>query len=108
MKFGVGVRVEGKSGAIQGLQGLISSRLKVGSQNLLLIRWDNGQESQVGTGAVSILGAIAPNQQVDQEIPVNPDLHNEEEDPNIDEDELFEGSESEEDIFEEDFGDQYG
>ena len=108
MKFGVGVRVEGKSGAIQGLQGLISSRIKVGSQNLIVIRWDNGHESRVGTGAVKVIVEGAPNQQANPVNEANPGLQNEENESFISEEEMSEGSGISEVDFEGDFGDEEG
>jgi hypothetical protein len=108
MKFGVGVRVEGKSGAIQGLQGLISSRLKVGSQNLILIRWDNGLESRVGTGAVRVIGEEAPNEAAAPLNHANGGLEDQDTDSNISEDEMSEGSGMSDVDNLEDFGDQDG
>ena len=108
MKFGVGVRIEGKSGAIQGLQGLISSRVKVGNKNFLLIRWENGTESRVGTAAVKVFGEEVPN---DQAVPVNQanqDLEDQDSDSNISEDESVSGTELSEIIWEADLGDQDG
>ena len=68
MKFAVGIRVQGGIGAFQGLEGRIINRLKVGSQNLLVIRWSDGRESRVTTGAVTTLADGAPNKQA---APVN-------------------------------------
>ena len=61
MKFGVGVRIEGKSGEFQGTEGVIQSRLQVGTQTLLVIRWSDGRESRATTGAVRVLAAEGPN-----------------------------------------------
>ena len=108
MKFGVGVRIEGKSGAIKGLRGLISSRLKVGSKNFLEIRWENGTESRVATTAVKVLGEEVPNEQAVPVNQVNEDLHDQDIDSNISEDDSVGGSEVSENISEEDMGDQDG
>ena len=62
MKFAIGVRIEGKSGEFQGVQGTIFDRWKVGSKNLLVIRWSDGRESRVVTGSVTVLGAGGPNE----------------------------------------------
>ena len=58
MKFRVRVRVEGKSGAIQGFQRMISSRIRIGTQNLLYIRWGNGRETRETTRAVRNLVVV--------------------------------------------------
>ena len=80
MKFGIGVRIEGKSGGIQGLQGCITGRLRIDTQNLVLIRWDNGVETRLTTGAVRFLGVGGRNQVVNRNNQVAPVLQP----PNID------------------------
>ena len=108
MKFGVGVRVEGKSGAIQGFQGVISSRIRIGTQNLLYIRWDNGRETRETTRAVRNLAVGGLNQGVVRNNrvllalqPLNIDRH-------IAEDEMSEYSSSSEEGSIRDMGDQDG
>jgi len=108
MKFGVGVRIEGKSGAIQGLRGLISSRLKVRNKNFLVIRWENGTESRVAIAAVKVFGEEVPNKQADLINQVNEDLQDQDRDFNISEDESVSGTELSEIIWEADLGDQDG
>jgi hypothetical protein len=108
MKFAIGVRVEGKSGQFQRVQGIISNRLKVGSQNLLEIQWSDGRVSRVSTGAVTVLGARGPNDGVVQ---VNEDiggLQAEDIDGNESEDDLSQRSDSSEEGSERDLGDQDG
>ena len=108
MKFRVGIRIEGKSGAIQGLRGLISSRLKVGNKNFHIIRWENGTESRVATAAVKVFGEEVPNEQASLVNQVNEDLQDQDRDSNISEDESVSGSELSENILEADLGDQDG
>lgn len=82
MKFAVGVRVEGVRGEFQGIRGVIWQRLKVGSQNLLLIIWSDRRESRVPTGAVRVLDDQGPNDepvQANQNIPES-EAENEDED----------------------------
>ena len=108
MKFGIGVRVKGRSGVFGGVEGQISNRVKVGTQNLLEIRWSNGRVTRVGTGAVTVLGAGGPNEGV---VPVNEGIgHPQVEDSDGDgsEDEMSQRSESSEEENRRDMGDQDG
>jgi hypothetical protein len=108
MKFDIGVRVVGRTGALQGVQGIIQSRLKVGTQNILSIRWNNGQESRVGTGAVRVLGAGGPNEVVGQVNQANPAPQAEDVDGDGSDDDISQRSESSDDSEGGDLGDQDG
>ena len=108
MKYAVGVRVEGRSGEFLGVSGVISSRLKVGSQNLLLIRWSDHRESRVPTGAVRVLADEGPNQVPDR---VNQNVLARQvnsEDGDGSEDDMSQQSEDSEEGSEQDMGDQDG
>ena len=108
MKFGVGVRVKGRSGVFSGVEGRISSRVKVGTQNLLEIRWSDGRVTRVGTGAVTVLRAGGPNEGV---VPVNEEIgHPQVGDSDGDgsEDEMSQRSQSSEEESRRDMGDQDG
>jgi len=108
MKYAVGVRVEGRSGEFQGIQGVIRDRLKVGSQNFLLLTWSDRRETRVTTGAVRVLGDEGPNEvavQVNQNI-VDPQVNNEDGDGS--QDDLSERSVSSEEGSLGDLGDEDG
>ena len=97
-----------KSGAFEGVQGVITSRIEVGIQNFLLIRWDNGQDSVETTGAVKNLPVGGPNQEVVQNNqavrglqPLNMNRH-------ISDDEMSQSSSSSEVGSIGDMGDQHG
>ena len=108
MKFGVGVRVEGKSGAFAGVQGVITSRLKVGTQNFLLIRWDNGRDSRETTGAVRNLPVGGPNQVVVRNNQAVRGLQPLNVNRNMSDDEMSQSSSSSEEGSIGDMGDQHG
>lgn len=108
MKFAVGVRVEGVRGEFQGVRGVVWERLKVGSQNLLLIVWSDRRESRVTTGSVRVLPAEGPNEvaaPANQDI-VDPQL--EDEDGDGSQDDMSQQSEGSEDSSVQDLGDQDG
>ena len=96
MKYAVGIRVQGRTGAFQGLEGRIINRLKVGSQNLLVIRWSDGREARVTTGAVTILADGAPNNQAAPVNEANLDAQVDGEDGNGPRDDISEHSETSE------------
>ena len=108
MKYGVGVRVEGRLGGFQGVQGFIQSRLKVGHQNLLVIRWSDGRESRATTGSVSVLAAGGLNEAVAPMIQANPGPQAEDVDGDGSDDEMSQQSEGSNDSSEGDMGDQDG
>jgi hypothetical protein len=60
-KYGVGKRIQGARGAIQGLHGVISNRIQINSCWWLDVTWDNGQLARVQTGDVSLEGALVRN-----------------------------------------------
>jgi hypothetical protein len=108
MKFAIGVRIEGKSGEFQGVQGIIFDRWKVGSKNLLVIRWSDGRESRVVTGSVTVLGAGGPNEVgvVANQVIVDRQVGDEDGDRSLDD--ISQGSDMSEVISERDRGDQDG
>jgi hypothetical protein len=108
MKFAVGVRVQGRIGAFQGLQGRITSRIKVGSQNLLVIRWSDGRESRVTTAGVTVIADGALNNQAAPLNEANLDLQIDGEDGDGPRDDISEHSETSEEGSVGDLGDQDG
>ena len=108
MKYAVGVRVEGRSGEFQGVRGVISSRLKVGSQNLLLITWSDRRETRVPTGAVRVLGDEGRNEAPARVIQNALARQVDNEDGDGSEDDLSERSVDSEEGSEQDIGDQDG
>lgn len=108
MKFDIGVRVVGRTGTLQGVEGVIQSRLKVGTQNFLVIRWVNGQESRSTTGAVTVLGAGGPNETVGQVNQANPAPQAEDVDEDGSDDDISQRSESSDESEGGDMGDQDG
>ena len=108
MKYGIGVRVKGRSGLFSGVEGRIVTRVKVGSQNLLEVRWSDGRVTRVGTGAVTVLEAGGPNEGV---VPVNEGIGHpqlEDSDGGGSEDDMSQRSESSEEENRRDRGDQDG
>ena len=108
MKFDIGVRVEGKSGEFQGIEGVISERLKVGSQTQLLISWSNRRFSRVPAGAIRVLQAGGPNEVAALVYEVIPDPQVEDEDQQGYQDDMSQWSQSSEEGSVEDLGDQDG
>lgn len=89
MKFAIGVRVEGRIGALQGLEHWITNRIYVGSQNLLVIRWTDGRESRVTTVGVTFIADGAPNNEAAPANEAKLDLQVDEEDGEGSEDVIF-------------------
>ena len=108
MKYDIGVRIVGRTGALQGVEGIIQSRLKVGTQNILSIRWNNGQESRCTTGAVSVLGGLGQNEVVGQVNQANPAPQAEDVDEDGSDDDISQRSGSSDDSEGGDLGDQDG
>ena len=104
MKFDVGVRVEGRTGGFQGFHGVIQSRLKVGHQNLLVIRWSDGRESRATITAVRVLGVGGPVAAVAQMNQANPAPQVEDVDKDGSENDISQRSESSDDNVEGDLG----
>jgi len=83
-------------------------RLKVGSKNLLVIRWSDGRESRVVTGSVTVLGAGGPNEVgvVANQVIVDRQVGDEDGDRSLDD--MSQGSDMSEIISERDRGDEDG
>lgn len=108
MKFDIGVRIVGRTGTLQGVEGVIQSRLRVGSQNFLVIRWANGQESRSTTRAVRVLDVGGPNEVVGPANQVNPAPQAQDIDEDGSDEDISQRSDSSDESEGGDLGDQDG